>query len=233
MQWMVNRLFRAIIGLFLFTPWLWRAYQTYKVASKMPPPSIYEAGMMAAGAVLLLTLAWTERWASKLAHLYNSVKGLKTVLEVSGPHVLQNHPAIKRWRMTVRNEGHATAINVQMRLRNIDPRPKYRPWEADYPYPVQLVGTIGNPQFSCRINQNDDAAFEIVSGWPNNGDFYTRGLDTKTTHDNPIRIENDERWELKYEVIAENADSVGFSLEMSVDAASRAVVVQRKMDEKE
>lgn len=90
----------------------------------MAPPSIYEAGMMAAGAVLLLTLAWTERWTSKLAHLYNSVKGLKTVLEVSGPHVLQNHPAIKRWRMTVRNEGYATAINVQMRLRNIDPRPK-------------------------------------------------------------------------------------------------------------
>jgi hypothetical protein len=26
---MVNRLFRAVIGLFLFTPWLWRAYQTY------------------------------------------------------------------------------------------------------------------------------------------------------------------------------------------------------------
>jgi hypothetical protein len=114
-----------------------------------------------------------------------------------------------------------------MRLCDIDPHPKYRPWGADYRYPVQLVGIAGNPQFSCRINQNDDAAFEIVSGWPNNGDFYTRGLDTKT-NDNPIRIENDERWVLKYDIIADNAKSINFSVEMFVDVASHAVMVRRK-----
>jgi hypothetical protein len=129
--------------------------------------------------------------------------------------------------MKVHNEGPAAAVNVQMRLCEIYPRPKYRPWGADYKYPVQLVGIAGNPQFSCRINQNDDAVFEIISGWPNNGDFYTRGLDTKT-NDNPIHIENDERWVLKYDIISDNATSINFSVEMFVDVASRAVMVRRK-----
>jgi hypothetical protein len=147
-------------------------------------------------------------------------------LKVTGPYLYKNHPAINRWRMKVHNEGPASAVNVQMRLRNIVPRPKYRPWGNDYPYPVQLVGIVAHPQFSCRINQNDDASFEIVSGWANNGDFYTRGLDTKT-NDNPIHIEIDERWELKYDVIADNA-AAGFSVEMSVDVINRTVVVKRK-----
>jgi hypothetical protein len=98
---------------------------------------------------------------------------------------------------------------------------------TDYPYRVQLVGATGNEQFSSRIIKNDDAIFEIVSCWPNNGDFYTRGLDTKT-NDNPIRIENDEVWELKYDVIAENAEPLEFFIVMSVDVMGRAVVVQRE-----
>ena len=121
----------------------------------------------------------------------------------------------------------AGAVNVQMRLRSIDPRPNYRPWGADYPYPVQLVGITGDPQFSCRINQNDAATFEIVSGWPNNGDFYIRGLDTKSG-DHPIHIENGENWILKYDIIADNAKSINFSMAIFVDTASRAIIVQRK-----
>jgi hypothetical protein len=148
-------------------------------------------------------------------------------LKATGPYLYKTHLAIDCWRMKVHNEGPAAAVNVHMRLCNIDPRPKYPLWGADYRYPVRLVGIAGNPQFSCRINQNDDAAFEIVSGWPNNGDFYTRGLDTKT-NDNPIRIERDERWVLEYDIIADNAKSIHFSVEMFVDVANRAVMVRRK-----
>jgi hypothetical protein len=148
-------------------------------------------------------------------------------LKVTGPYIFQDHLAINHWRMKVHNEGPATAINVQMRLCDIDPRPKYRLWGADYRYPVQLVGIVGNPQFSCRINQNDDAAFEIVSGAPNNGDFYTKGLDTKT-RDNPIPIESGERWVLKYDVITDNAKSINFSVEMFVDPTGRTLMAKRK-----
>jgi hypothetical protein len=148
-------------------------------------------------------------------------------LKTSGPYLYKNHPRFNHWRMKVHNEGPAGAVNVQMRLRNIDPPPRYPIWGADYPYPVQLVGIAGNPQFSCRVNQNNDAVFEIVSGWSNNGEFFTRGLDTKT-NDTPIRIENGERWVLKYDIIADNATSINFSVEMFVDVESRAVMVRRK-----
>jgi len=148
-------------------------------------------------------------------------------LKVTGSYLYINHLGISHWRMKVHNEGPAGAVNVQMRLRSIDPRPNYRPWGADYPYPVQLVGITGDPQFSCRINQNDAATFEIVSGWPNNGDFYIRGLDTKSG-DHPIHIENGENWILKYDIIADNAKSINFSMAIFVDTASRAIIVQRK-----
>jgi hypothetical protein len=148
-------------------------------------------------------------------------------LKVTGPYIFQDHLAINHWRMKVHNEGPATAVNVRMRLCDIDTRPKYPLWVADYRYPVRLVGTAGNAQFSCRINQNDDAAFEIVSGWRNNGDFYTGGLDTKAK-DNPIRIENNERWVLKYDIISDNATSINFSVEMFIDPTSRTLMAKRK-----
>jgi hypothetical protein len=77
------------------------------------------------------------------------------------------------------------------------------------------------------IDRMGTATFEIVSGWPNNGDFYIRGLDTKTG-DHPIHIENYERLILKYDITADNAASINFSLEMFIDIVSRSVIVQRK-----
>jgi hypothetical protein len=46
-----------------------------------------------------------------------------------------------------------------------------------------------------------------------------------TSHKNYIGIEPDERWELKYEVTAENADTIRFSLTMRI--VEGAVVVER------
>jgi hypothetical protein len=192
---------------------------------------------LATGAPLMTDVLSTYAWAYQLFTLVTAFFVLCSFacfcwptgakLHISGPTNYQNHPLVNRWRMKVHNEGNSTAVNVQIRLRDIVPRPKYCLWGADYPYSVQLVSTVGGPQFACRINKNDAATFEIVSGWPNNGDFYTDGLDTKTS-DNRVRIENDERWELKYDVIAENAAPKSFSMEMWVDEVSRAVMVRRK-----
>src|SRR3984893_5857738 len=223
---MMNRLFRAVIGLFLFTPWLWRAYQTYKVASKMPPPSIYEAGMMAVGSVLLLTLAWSDKWTSKLARLYNLIKGLKTVLEVSGPNFLRDHLGRDRWRFRVYNHGPATAHNVQMQLRDVDPRPKYDRWQADYPYPVSRVGkTLNEPP--SRINIGDEENYEVWTWLGSDGNHYA-SIDTRDKV-NQTAIESSEVLELEYDVTAENADRVCFSMQMSVKCG--ALIMERKGQE--
>jgi hypothetical protein len=128
--------------------------------------------------------------------------------------------------MTVRNSGPVRAGNVQMRLRDIEPRPRYATWLADYPYSVSRVGVTGHAE--CKINPNDDETYEVIAGWRNQeGTIFTEGLDTKTTsHKNHISIEPDECWELKYEVTAENADPVNFSLIMRL--VNNAVVVRKK-----
>ena len=133
----------------------------------------------------------------------------------------------KRWRMIVHNQGADTARNVLMRLRSIDPKPRYGRWFADYPYAVRRTSASAHDQLSgCKINPNDEDIYEVVSGWQiAEGDFFTEGLDTKGDR-NFIRIEPDEHWELKYEVMAENAAPISFSLIMCVKDG--AVFVERK-----
>lgn len=75
-----------------------------------------------------------------------------------------------------------------------------------------------------KINPNDEDTYEVVAGWDVEGDFYTDGLDTKRKIF--IRIEPDERWELKYDVMAENATPISFSLIMCVKDG--AVFVEKK-----
>jgi hypothetical protein len=149
-------------------------------------------------------------------------------LKISGPHLHHgNDPRINDWRMEVRNKGPATATGVQMRLSGIEPRPRYKPWTADYPYPVAMVGPVGNAQFSCRVGRADEAVFACISGWESAyAEFFTSGLDTKSQQRNPIRIEVDERWELKYVVTAENAKQIKFSLEVYIEGKS--VLLKRK-----
>jgi hypothetical protein len=43
-------------------------------------------------------------------------------LKVTGPYLNKHHPRHNHWRMKVHNEGPAGAVNVQMRLCNIDRR---------------------------------------------------------------------------------------------------------------
>jgi hypothetical protein len=151
----------------------------------------------------------------------------RATLGLSGPHLHHgNDPLVNRWRMTVHNSGPVSAGNVQMRLRDIEPRPSYATWLADYPYSVTRVGATGHSE--CKINPNDDEVYEVIAGWKNGeGNIFGEGLDTKTTsHKNYIGIEPDEHWELKYEVTAENADVIQFSLVMRI--VEGAVVVERK-----
>lgn len=150
---------------------------------------------------------------------------LKTaILDVRGPALYQDHLTVaKRWRMIVHNRGPDAAGNVLMRLRSIDPQPRY--WVPDYPYMVtRTLASAHNQLFGGKINPNDEDTYEVLAGWDVEGDFYTDKLDTKRKI--PIRIEPDERWELKYDVMAENATPISFSLIMCVK--NGAVFVERK-----
>ncbi len=155
----------------------------------------------------LLRPARPSRWGSLIeAH---DLETLKTVLEVSGPHFLPDHVGHDQWRFRVHNRGPTTAANVQMRLRNIDPRPKYGRWQADYPYPVIRVGKrLDEPP--SRINVGDEEDYEVKTWRGSDGNFYA-SLNTKDI--GPlymVAIEPSEVWELKYELTAENADQSAF-----------------------
>jgi hypothetical protein len=149
-------------------------------------------------------------------------------LTVRAPYLRQ---ASKRnsWIVAVHNHSPVAAANVVMRLTGINPSPRYPMWSGAYPYLVQRdqpALQLGQ----CQINPRDKEHYRIITGWPNNGDFYVQGLDTKTSvvsgFDNYIRIEPEERWKLEYELTASNAKPVRFSLEVWVDLQSRSVMMR-------
>jgi hypothetical protein len=148
----------------------------------------------------------------------------RTTLTIEGPNRFSDRPERNRWRMVVGNIGPTSARNVQMHLRCIVPAPREPMWFGDYPY---LVGRPGHriDEPASVINPRDSELYELVAGWPNNGEFYTEGLDTKSDYRNPIRIGPDERWILSYDVTAENANQLEFTVEMYVDG--RAVLLRR------
>jgi hypothetical protein len=146
------------------------------------------------------------------------VKDPQTKLEASGPHLQQGTDTrFFSWYMTILNQGSVMAENVTVRLRNIDPKPKDPMWGASYPYPV-----LG----AEKINPNDQEQYRLITSWPNNGDVYTSGLDTKSSFRNDIRIESDEVWVLEYEITAANAEKTNFILEANRE--NRRVVLKRK-----
>jgi len=138
-------------------------------------------------------------------------------LDVSGPHVhTGSDPRRSRWYVRVHNRGASLAENVVMRLSMIDPRPRDPHWGAGYPYPVR------GPD---KINPNDGENYDLFSSWPNNGDVYIGGIDTKTTaFDNDIRIDPGEMWNLSYELTSANAQRVSFKVEARKD--SRQVMLK-------
>jgi Domain of unknown function (DUF4062) len=147
-------------------------------------------------------------------------------LSITGPHILKD-PRYKnknQWRMTVHNAGPAAARNVRMKLRSGAPGPKEPRWPADYPYDVYPVGTITNDPSHIRsterqINANDDQIYEITCGWEiDSGAQFFTDINTKGGGHNQINIDLDERWKLSYEVTAENALPVRFTLEIFIEA---------------
>lgn len=148
-------------------------------------------------------------------------------LRVSGPYL---HPdrAERHYRMIVTNAGGEIAANVQVLLRGIAPRPRHQAWRAEYPYPMSRVTTAsGHEQAPCNIGSDREETFEVFAGWKSaEGPMLCGSLDTKADRPSPVPIEEDERWALSYEVVADNARPVGFALEASVEG--NTLVVERK-----
>ena len=136
-----------------------------------------------------------------------------TTITVSNPILFRDH-VTNHWRVRIRNVGSVTANNVQMRLQDIIPRPRYASWKADYPYLVLSTTTPG--QYQHKINPNDREDFEFIVGWPSGeGRMFSSGLDTKDSR-NYVCIEPDERWKLIYAITAENAAPVHFCVAISL-----------------
>jgi len=148
-------------------------------------------------------------------------------LRVSGPYL---HPdrVERHYRMIVTNAGGEIAANVQVLLRGIAPRPRYAAWRAEYPYPMsRATAASGHEQSPCNIGSDREETFEMIAGWKSaEGSMLCGNLDTKADHPNPVEIEDDERWTLSYEVVADNARSVGFALDAYVEG--KTLVVERK-----
>lgn len=147
-------------------------------------------------------------------------------LSIKGPRLHQYPPDQSHTtyfcRLAVRNHGPATAKNVRMHLLNIEPRPRHSSWLADYPYPVAPVSQPVEA-VTCVLDRDADELFQVARGWKNSRGEFMAGLDTKSAFHNPTPIEPDERWQLTYEVTADNAEAVSFLLEMFVDGGGVAM----------
>jgi hypothetical protein len=148
-------------------------------------------------------------------------------LRVSGPY-LHAERAERHYRMIVTNAGGETATTVQVLLRGIAPRPRQGSWRAEYPYPMAWASAEpGHEHSPCNIGSDREEAFEAIAGWRSaEGALVCGGLDTKAEPPAPVPIEDDERWTLSYEVIADNARPVGFDVEAYVEG--KTLVVERK-----
>jgi hypothetical protein len=178
-------------------------------------PYLVAAALIAAG---LAWMFWPKRGIGKTARL-----------AIKGPRLHQYPPdqshTTSFCRMAVHNNGAAAANNVRIRLHNIEPRPRHSSWSADYPYPVARVGQPIETS-GCAIDRGADELFQIACGWKNARGEFMAGLDTKSAFHNPTPIEPDERWELTYEVTADNAEAITFLLEMFVEGG--AVAMRRR-----
>jgi hypothetical protein len=147
-------------------------------------------------------------------------------LAIKGPRFHQYPPdqsyTTSFCRLAVHNRGPATAKNVRMRLLSIEPRPRHSSWLADYPYPVARVAQPVEAA-ACALDRDADELFQLACGWKNSRGEFMAGLDTKSAFHNPTLIEPDERWQLTYEVTADNAAAVTFLLEMFVDSGGVAM----------
>ena len=147
------------------------------------------------------------------------------------PHVHADG-AERHYRMIVTNAGGEIAANVQVLLRAIEPKPRSAGWRADFPYAMTWVSAPpGHEGAPCNIAADHEETFEVIAGWPAaEGGVVCAGLDTKSEGAPLLPIEDDERWILSYEVIADNVPALGFALEAAVEGG--ALVVERKPEKK-
>jgi hypothetical protein len=140
----------------------------------------------------------------------------RSTLSVIGPRRIPASSEFDRWRMTVHNSGPAAATNVQMKLRNIRPRPRAPEWHAEYPYPVVRAGQTPDA-LPPEINRDDSDDFDAVPVTRSRTGQLTVHLNTKAAGTSGIQVESGEKWEIEYEVTAKNANPVKFSLWLYVE----------------
>jgi hypothetical protein len=148
-------------------------------------------------------------------------------LRVSGPY-LHAEGAERHYRMILTNAGGEIAANVRMLLREIAPKPRSAAWRADYSHQMAWVNAEpGHEGAPCNIESGREETFEVIAGSTNaEGAVVCRGLNTTVGLGEPVPIEDDERWTLTYEVVSDNARSVGFTLEAALEG--KTLVVERK-----
>lgn len=221
-------------------PYFWEFVRSliYERAQHVMEPYIpsYDIVLHYGPAIVLVVLALWLFWRSGSSARSGKKSVMprsdtRAILSLSGPRLLKDprYQSKNRWRMKVHNGGSVAARNVQMKLRSGATQPKDPAWSADYPYPVYRAGAIINaPEYinaaGHQINPKDDEYYEIICGWKSEaGQFFTT-LNTKGGGHNQIQIGSDERWRLRYEVTAENADPLHFTLQIFVESDEVKVV---------
>jgi hypothetical protein len=144
-------------------------------------------------------------------------------LSIGDPYFVLDEWSDVCWKIKIHNSG-ASAAHVQMNLCDISPPPKNQVWAADYPYRIVQPGLTLDLN-ECQINRGNDAIFDLtrVCEAANRTGFLMT-LDTRMPG-SQVQIEQEEQWEMKYEVTAENADKVELALQMT--ANTKGIVLKR------
>jgi hypothetical protein len=152
-------------------------------------------------------------------------------LRVGGPY-LHAEGAERHYRMIVTNAGGEIAANVRVLLRDIAPRPRSAAWRADGAHAMRwLTAAPNHERAPCNIESDREETFEVIAGFTSaEGAVVCGGLNTTDEPGEPVSIADDERWNLSYEVVADNARPVAFALEASLEG--RTLVVERKPERK-
>ncbi len=183
-------------------------------------------GLFLLGLIAVALLAFPELSAA-LAWLRRRTEPPR--LRVSGPYLhVDGERAARHYRMIVSNAGGEIAANVRVLLREIAPRPRSGAWRADYSHPmVWLAAAPGHEGAPCNIESEREETFEVIADSSSaEGGVVCEGLNTTVGRGEPVPIEDDERWTLSYEVVADNARSVGFALQAALEG--KTLVVERK-----
>ena len=110
--------------------------------------------------------------------------------------------------MGIYNGGSVVAENVEVFLTLVTPRPLCVLFPADYPYRVRRESSPAVETSGCRINPLHEELFEFAKSYVSS-DMNVRvdGMDTKNERGkNPIPIEKNEYWHLKYKITCANAE---------------------------